>query len=189
MLYQEWDILLSSPIIRITPFDAADDEAFGRIICGEMYERFLELARKNHFSLTGIEAILNHTESDEHHALRLPDNDAFIGWIGLLRDEEGRPDIEISIAPAFQNRGIGPEAVKLFANHLHEMYGLERIYAHIPVLNQQCQRAFAKVGAVLDKTVPDFLFKALADKLPAGDPEKANIPDVYCYHIDLPIGC
>lgn len=187
MLYQDWDLLLTSPTVRITPFDAADAESYGRIICGDMYERFAELARKESFSLTGIEAILNHTESDEHHALRLPDSDAFIGWITLQKDEEGKPDIGISVAPAFQNRGIGPEAVKLFANHLYETYGLERIYVRISALNQQSQRAFAKVGAVLDKTAPDSRLKAIADRLPDDDPEKANVPDMRCYHIDLPI--
>ena len=188
MLYQDWDITLCGSKVRITPFTAEDAEPYGRLMFGEHYERFAVLAEKEAFSITGLESILNHTAKDEHHALRPPDSNAFIGWITLQKNDEGKPDIGISIIPAYQNRGLGPEAIRMFANRLFNVYGLEKVYVRISEGNLQSQRAFAKVGAVLDRTIPNPAFVALTEKLPNDAPEKRNIPKLNYYHIPLQIG-
>ena len=184
MLYQDWDITLIGSKLRITPFTADDAEPYGRLMFGERYERFAALAGKEAFSLTGIEAILAHTANDEHHALRPPDGDTFIGWITLQKDEEGRPDIGISLIPPYQNRGFGLEAIRLFANRLHSVYGLEKVYVRISEGNPQSQKAFAKVGAVLNNLAPNSAFVELAEKLPDG---VIDIPNLGYYYIPLPI--
>lgn len=90
MLYQDWDILLTGKRIRITPMEKRDDEAYGRLMFGEHYDRFVEVLKDG--SVTGIEKTLEHRASDETHAIRQTGDDQFIGWITLQRDNDGRPD-------------------------------------------------------------------------------------------------
>ena len=83
-----------------------------------------------------------------------------------------------------QNRGIGPEAVILFANRLNSDYGLDRVYVRISALNLQCQKAFLKVGAVLDKAEPDYRMKKILEALP----EDARPADwTSCFHDGMPL--
>ena len=185
MLYQDWDILLTGKTIRITPLEKRDDEVYGRLMFGEHYDRFVEVLKNG--SVTGIEKTLEHRASDETHAIRQTGDDQFIGWITLQRDNDGRPDIGISLTPEYQNKGIGPEAVCLFANRLYSEYGLQTIYVRISEENIQSQKAFAKLGAVLDKEEPNYIFTSLARELPEDHPDRQNIPNLRFYHIPLPI--
>ncbi len=132
-------------------------------------------------------AIIDHTGQDETHALRLVGDDALIGWITLQKDMEGRPDIGISLVKEHQNHGIGPEAVTLFANRLHSVYGLDRVHVRISALNPQCQKAFLKIGAVLDKAEPDYRLKKILDAFPEDARPNDPPPDMLFFHINLPI--
>lgn len=134
---------------------------------------------------TGIDDILSHKEKMETHALRLIDSDTFIGWITLQRDHEQRPDIGISITADYQNEGYGPEAVTLFVNRLWEVYGLKRIYVRIFQSNLQSQRAFSKLGAILDSVAPYRDMEELFRQFP--DDACVEAPLVHFYHMDLPI--
>ena len=185
LLYQDWDIHIVGKKARITPMTKQDDEAYGRIMYGSKYDSFFEVFKNTSF--TGIDDILNHKSSEETHALRPLNNEKFIGWIALQKDNEGRMDIGISIADECQNQGIGPEAVMLFCNRLYEVYNVQRVYVHISEDNIQSQRAFAKVGAVFDQSLPNYYFVRLAESFPEGSPERLNIPNLFYYHIDLPI--
>lgn len=149
---------------------------------GAMYDRFTEVL--GHAPDSGIDKVLSHESKDEIHALRLPDDDAFIGWIVLQRDEEERPDIGIHLIPEQQNRGLGPEAIRLFANHLHDEYGLDRVYARVHESNLQSQRAMEKAGAVLDKEAPNPIIVAMQEKLP--EEQRSDPGKLRYYHIDLP---
>ena len=100
---------------------------------------------------------------------------------------EGRPDIGISLISDYQNKGIGPEAVSLFANRLYSDYGIQTVYVRISEENLQSQRAFAKLGAILDKTEPNHIMTSLAKNLLANNPDKWNWPNFKFYHIKLPI--
>ena len=102
-------------------------------------------------------------------------------------DMEGIPDIGISLVKEYQNQGIGPEAVTLFANRLNSVYGLDRVYVRISALNPQCQKAFLKIGAVLDKSEPDYRLKKILDAFPEDARPDDPPPDMLFYHVDLPI--
>ncbi len=182
MLYQDWDIELSGERIRITPMQRQDDEAYVRLMFGDLYDTFLKSERS---AENEIRDILNHTESEETHALRPIGSDAFIGWIALQRDHERCPDIGIHIQPEYQNKGLGPEAVTLFANRLRECYDLSRVYVRIFESNLQSQRAFSKLGAILDYTEPHPGIAELYRQVPGCTQE--DVPLVHYYHIDLPI--
>jgi len=180
MLYKDWDVILTGERIRITPMRMEDEPAYGRLLLGDLYDKTVGMLGT---ATTGIEEILNHTESAETHAIRLINDDSFIGWITLQKDPEGKPDIGISLVQEHQNQGIGPEAIALFVNRLNSTYRMDRVYVRITEHNIQSQKAFAKLGAVLDKREPDYRMKKIADKLPGEQP----IHELFSYHIDLPI--
>lgn len=184
MLFKDWDIELTGERVRITPMRMEDDPSYGKMLLGPVYEQSVAVLGK---ADTGIEKIIDHTEQDETHALRLVGDDALIGWITLQKDTEGRPDIGISLVKEHQNHGIGPEAVTLFANRLHSVYGLDCVHVRISVLNPQCQKAFLKIGAVLDKAEPDYRLKKILDAFPEDARPDDPPPDMLFYHIDLPI--
>ena len=76
-----------------------------------IYESSLQ--NLNGQSPTGMEKILSH-KGDETHAIRLTDQEDFIGWITLQKNIDGQPDVGISLIADQQNKGYGPEAVMLF---------------------------------------------------------------------------
>ena len=179
MLYKDFDLTLASDRIRITPLLSSDTEPYTRLMFGEIYDLYAAATGKAPSS--GLEK----ENSDEIHALRLPDNDTFIGWIALQKDEEGRPDIGVHLVPERQNQGLGPEAVRLFVNHLHETYGIEKVYLRIHESNIQSQKAMSKLGVVKDGEVPDQRIVTLIEKLPDYDWKEPGM--IYCYHLDLPV--
>lgn len=183
MLYQDWEIELTGDRVRITPMRLEDDEAYGRLMLGDsLYESSLQ--NLNGQSPTGMEKILSH-QGDETHAIRLIDNEDFIGWIILQKNMDGQPDVGISLIAGQQNKGYGPEAVMLFVNYLHNEYGLERIAVHISEKNLQSQTAFGKLGVELDKEVPDERF--IFSDQPLSEQEMDSLPKVLYLHIPLPV--
>ncbi len=185
MLYQDWDITLTGKRIRITPMEKRDEEAYAHLLFGPMYDTYYKLTNK--LPLTYIDETLEHNAADEMHAIRPVDDDRFIGRIVLQKDHYGRPDIDISLIPGYQNQGICPEAVALFVNRLHAEYGMQTIGVRITEDDLQSQKAFAKVGAVLDQIEPHYVFVEMSRWRPDDDPEKHNIPNLCLYHIPLPV--
>ena len=180
MLYKDWNVILIGKRVRITPMRMEDEPAYGRLLLGNLYDKTVGMLG---YATTGILEIINHTESAETHAIRLVDDDSFIGWIVLQKDPEGRPDVGISLIDGYRNQGIGPETVSLFVNRLNEIYGIDRVYARISEHNLQSQKAFAKLGTVLDKRESDYRMKKIVDELPGKQP----VHDLLYYHIDLPV--
>ena len=182
--------MLKGEHIRITPMTEQDEAAYSQLLLGELHDRFEKtLGLKPPARLTST---LNHTSGDETHAIRLLDDEHFIGWITLQKNEENKPDIGISLIVEQQNKGFGPEAVMLFANRLHDVYGLKEVFVRISDKNVQSQRAFAKVGAVFDRALPDGRFTALTKVYEDTSdsfqlPEGVALPMLYHYHIPLPI--
>ena len=179
MLYKDSDCVLISPRIRITPLLPSDTEPYARLMLGNIYDLYKEVTGE------APSAGLDEPHDDEIHALRLPDDDAFIGWITLQKDEAGRPDIGIHLVPEQQGKGLGPESIRLFVNHLHTVYGLEKVYLRIHESNLQSQKAAAKLGAAKDGEVPDQRIMVLREKLPGYDWKEPG--KLYCYHLDLPV--
>ena len=177
MLYKDFDLALASDRIRITPLLPADAEPYARLVYGDLYDTYVQVMGK----VPSVEL----ESEDEIHALRLPDDDTFIGWIALQKDKEGRPDIGIHLVPEQQNRGLGPEAVRLFVNHLHRTYGLEKVFLRIKETNLQSRKAAVKLGAVKYDTVPDPTIVALREELPNQDWHEPE--NVFFYYLDLPV--
>lgn len=162
---------------------------YSRLLFGKAYDRFERTLGLMPANLTST---LNHTSSDEMHAIRPLDDEQFFGWITLQKNEEGLPDIGISLIEEQRNKGFGPEAVMLFANRLHDVYGLKEVSVRLSDKNLQSQRAFAKVGAVFDKSLPDERFAALIKVYEDTNgsfhlPDGTDMPMLYHYHIPLPI--
>ncbi len=185
MMYQDWDLNLNGDRVRITPLSEKDEEAYGRLMLG--YDFYDAFEQRNGFRFnTGLHKTLSHQADDEEHAIRLANDDRFIGWITLQKNHDGQPDIGISLIPECRNHGYGPEAVKLFANYLYQTYGLEQVSVRIEKTNTQSQRAFVKLGAVFER---EAVLDLLADlkKEPAFASIQFNEPIVYYYHIPLPV--
>lgn len=178
-LYKDFDLTLTSDRIRITPLRPSDMEPYTRLMFGDIYDLYVEATGKAPSS--GLEK----EHGDEIHALRLPDDEAFIGWISLQRDDEGRPDIGIHLIPEQQNKGLGPEAIQLFVNYLNKAHGLKTVYIHVHETNFQSQKAVGKLGAVKDGEAPDSTMTGLREQLPGYDWKEPGM--IYCYHLDLPV--
>ena len=184
MIYQDWDLELEGEHIRIAPLTEADREPYGRLVLGELYSVIRELGQE---PATGMNEALNRTAKEEIHAIRPLTGEAFIGWIALQRNEEGLPDIGISLVPEEQNRGFGPEAVQLYGNYLFREYGLQRLSVRISAGNKQSQNAFGKVGAVFEKEIIDPRYASLHAEGPEL-PDYGDMMKLRYYHIPLPIG-
>ena len=184
MLYQDWDLELFGRNIRITSLTKADEDVYGRLMLGNLYDELLAMGGK---LPARLRETLGHTSEDEVHAIRPLLDERMIGWIALQKNCEGQPDIGISLVEDQQNQGRGPEAVRLFCNHLFETYGLRSVFVRISAKNLQSQYAFAKVGAVYVREEMDPRYASLLEKHPdvvlIGDPVRIRF-----YRIPLPIG-
>ena len=98
--------------------------------------------------------MLNYTEKNETHAIRLKDGPEMIGWINLQRGTEEEPGVGIKLFREYRNHGYGSEAVKLLLNEVHRKYRITRARVCINRSNHQSQRCFAKLGAVCTGGVP-----------------------------------
>ena len=95
------NVLITTPRLTITELRPDDEIPHTRLMLGDkFYEHFLRE--------TGKAPDLPHTE--EMYAIRI--NDAYIGWVVLQKDEQGRPDVGIKIMSTYHGRGYGPEALK-----------------------------------------------------------------------------
>ena len=169
-----YNVLITTPRLTITDLRPEDEVPHTRLMLGDdFYDRFLRE--------TGKAPNLSLTADEEMYAIRI--NDSYIGWVILQKDEQGRPDVGIKLMREYQGRGYGPEALMAFCNWIYEKYGVGCLYARIEESNVQSQKAFSKIGAVLDEWKPDYSFLKVAREL-AGE-----IPELLYYHIDLPIKC
>lgn len=187
MLFRDWDDIIVGKRIRITPLQETDKEDYERLLFGSIYDEYQKYSCRSMSS--GFVDILEHTAKDETHAIRFLTGDKVIGWIALQHNDEGQPDIGISLTSEEQNKGYGPEAVMLFANNLYHKYALKQISVRIEGNNKQSQNAFAKVGAILDKEKIDRRYSLLSNKHESTN----NITEpqymIRYYHIPLPIKC
>ena len=189
MLFSDWNLVLNGEHIRITPIVMDDVENYTKLMLGTTEISGEPILLTNH-----VKSYVAGEADDELHAIRLKDAQEMIGWITMQHDPKGRPDIGISLAKEYQNLGYGSEAFMLFCNRLHDDYGLTRIYIRIHDSNYQSLAASRKLGAVLDKSVPDEdlrkFFEELYEKFYSDEPKeeymKGKVPNILYFHIDLP---
>ena len=171
--------------LSITPMRPSDSELFGRLVMGPLYDTYKRVV--GHEPDSGIDKILSHEAEDITHAIRINGYDDFAGWITLQHNEDGQPDIGISLLPEHRGHGYGPEAVKLYCNWLNQKYGLSRIYVRISDDNEYSMKAFSKLGAIRYDTRENVCFKMLMDKLPEKFNEINDSHPVGYYFLNLPI--
>lgn len=70
-------------------------------------------------------------KTDETHAIRLIHDERFIGWITFFENNDGEPELGMSLIEECRNKGYGPEAAMLFVNYLHHAYGLRQVSVRI----------------------------------------------------------
>jgi aminoglycoside 6'-N-acetyltransferase len=86
---------------------------------------------------------------NEGHAFTIEVDGEVAGWLGF--EEETDPDyrhtgIDISLAPAFQDRGIGPEAIRTIIDWLVADRGHHRFTIDPAAHNDRAIAAYRKVG-------------------------------------------
>ena len=180
MYYSDWDIVLEGESIRLTSFTKNDCKTY-YAMQNQMEPGDPEIARKY------CEGILDHTDGNEYHVIRLKDHPKMIGWIALQKDDRGEPDIGIALLPAYQDHGYGPEAIKLLLNRLYHEYGTDQAFAWIRKNNIQCRKAFKKAGAVFLESSPTEEELSFLSAMYQDNPEKMEDLILHHYSIPLPI--
>ena len=127
-LFTDWDVDLIGKRITITPMQVADRDAYGSTLLGHLYQMMKDRGVEPD---TEFDDILSHKTAYITSAIRLSENNVFIGYITLQRDEANRPDLGMSLLEPYRGHGYGPEAITLYCNHLHDAYGLSRIYVRV----------------------------------------------------------
>ena len=183
-MYQNWNLSLTGTNISITPISPSDLEPYSRLMFGSFFDQ--ENSFLGRLAASDFVKILSHQSEDEMHAIRPVDSDKFIGWI-ILQNDDNLPDIGISLIDEYQNKGYGPEAIKLYSNWLHEEYGLSEVYARISEDNLQSQRAFSKIGAVKYRSGKNQIAEKLDALLPGTRSGDTKRSDTGFYKIHLPI--
>ncbi len=187
MIFQDRDLELKGENILINAFTDKDRESYSRILLGPLYDSLTQLTGEEKSS-SGFMAVICRTAENETHAIRLLPDHRIIGWITLQKNKSGEPDIGISLLPEQQNKGYGPEAIRLYGNYLHEKYGLMQLIARTSSVNFQCRHALVKTGAILEKEIPDERLVALMEQHPDHSFRPGFGMITCCYCIPLPVG-
>ncbi|PZF84435.1 GNAT family N-acetyltransferase [Jiangella anatolica] len=66
----------------------------------------------------------------------------------------------IDLVPAYQGRGIGPEAIELMLAYLFEEVGVHRVGLEVYAFNPRAQRSYEKAGFVVEGRLRDSLLWA-----------------------------
>jgi aminoglycoside 6'-N-acetyltransferase len=86
---------------------------------------------------------------EEENAFTINVDDQVAGWLAFY--EEDDPDyrhggLDIFVAPAFQGRGLGPEALSLAARWLLEERGHHRLIIDPAAANERAIKTYAAIG-------------------------------------------
>lgn len=88
-------------------------------------------------------------DEDDSGALTIEVDGEIAGWLGVW--EENEPEyrhggLDIMLAPAFQGRGLGPEALRAAARWLIDERGHHRITIDPALANERAIHAYESVG-------------------------------------------
>ena len=85
-------------------------------------------------------------------AIAIKDTDAMIGILHMMKPLEERAvsavEIGYGIAPAFQRKGYGSEAVRAMVDYCHNDLKIEMVLAGAFAFNEKSQRMLEKLGFV-----------------------------------------
>ena len=136
---------------------------------------------------------LDITKAENYNALIfLQESNTFCGRICLQDISEPCPALGIELLKAYQNQGIGPEAIIPFLNCCAKMMDIKRVRVRIWQGNTHSIHVFEKMGAVADGVKPYYSEKILdhiAEAFGEQEIEELKAPTVCEYHFDLPIKC
>ena len=78
-------------------------------------------------------------------------DDNLIGFIALINGESGTPELQIEIAPPFQNQGYGFEFLHALLDHLFETRNFQYIRYTVLPNNKASISLVNKIGALLQE--------------------------------------
>jgi aminoglycoside 6'-N-acetyltransferase len=134
---------LPGPRLRLRPLEPDDRDDLRRILAEPSVARW--------WAQSGVDAATDDLYGDWPHESWVIE-DAGGGTIGYLQvSEETDPDyrhasIDLFLATAAQGRGYGPEAIRIFVEHLFRDRGHHRVTIDPAVANERAIAAYAKVG-------------------------------------------
>ena len=82
-------------------------------------------------------------------------DDNLIGFISLINGESGTPELQIEIAPPFQNQGYGFEFLKALLNYIFEIKNFRYIRYTVLPNNNASIALVQRIGAVLQTPKSD----------------------------------
>ena len=82
-------------------------------------------------------------------------DDTLIGFISLINGESGTPELQIEIAPPFQNQGYGFEFLKALLNYIFEIKNFRYIRYTVLPNNNASIALIQRIGAVLQTPKSD----------------------------------
>ena len=98
-----------------------------------------------------LHELAEHAQRDDHDgsAFVIEVDGAAAGWLGVAEEDE--PDyrhaaLDVGLAPAWQDRGLGSEALRIVIRWLIEARGHHRFTIDPAVANERAVRAYAAVG-------------------------------------------
>ena len=156
---------------------------------GEIASRFRDDRAFLESLIQGVWLDINKAEN--YNALIfLLGTDILCGKICLQRLSDPYPELGIELLKAYQNQGIGPEAIVPFLNTCSKMLGIQRVLVRIWKENTHSIHVFEKLGAIADGVQPYFsqaMLEYMTKSFDEEPIEELKIPSVCAYHFDLPI--
>ena len=86
-------------------------------------------------------------DTDLNCIIRDPHSSTIYGKIVLQGYKNELPELGIDIFPEYQNRGIAPEAIKLFLQYCDSHYNIRKVKVRIRKNNAHSNHVFQKLGA------------------------------------------
>lgn len=83
------------------------------------------------------------------------DNDVLVGFVALVNGESGTPELQIEIAPKFQNKGYGFEFLKALLKHLFERNDFQYIRYTVLPNNKPSIALVNRIGGLLQTPKSD----------------------------------
>jgi len=78
-----------------------------------------------------------------------------IGYIQCWSDRSGEGGLDLVLAPQFQGRGFGADAIRAMVRYVREVLGWRRVTVDPAADNARAIRTFEKCGFVFERDWPD----------------------------------
>ena len=169
------------------------DETGCKIVCELFKEReSYKKAKDRSFQKVLLTCLWNDAKQETTYngLIFLRDTHQFCGRVCVQHTDRAVPELGIDILRGYQNRGIGPEAVKAFVDSYCVEQHVPRVDIRIQKDNRHCIHVFEKLGAKYDGFFPFYspeVLDAIKKQHPGEDISELEEPTIHFYHFDIPI--